>query len=411
MAKIKKRGLDYFPVNTDFLQSRLMRRIMKREGDVAPTALLQVYSAVYAGEGYYVVADSLFYDDLADCFYRLEPDAVERIIALAVEYGLFDAALFSRYGILTSADIQRQFLFSKRRRTPESIDPRYRLLPAEGETEGEGGSKCGSESEDEGDCPAPESVSKSGENVSKDVTFSGKSVTSASESVSGNVTSSPEKVTPVLDEMGQNRPESVTFQTENVTFSTENDGKAHFGTHSIEQDSKEQQSKAEHSAAEQSKEHPLLNVSPETGGGGPAAARGREEPAGRGEDDSSGKALGGRADAGTASFGTVPAVTAPPGATDAGHPVSDKSRRTVPREWTLADIDRLQAPSDGQRRNLDGLRISLRQFNVPPREQYAIILKSNFGVIGHPMWKGFNALRESHGKIRLPGHYLLSLCK
>lgn len=217
-GKIKKRGLDYFPVNTDFLQSRLMRRIMKREGDVAPTALLQVYSAVYAGEGYYVVADSLFYDDLADCFYRLEPDAVERIIALAVEYGLFDAALFSRYGILTSADIQRQFLFSKRRRTPESIDPRYRLLPAEGETEGEGGSKCGSESEDEGDCPAPESVSKSGENVSKDVTFSGKSVTSASESVSGNVTSSPEKSHPFSMKWDKTDPKVSHFRPKTSHF-------------------------------------------------------------------------------------------------------------------------------------------------------------------------------------------------
>ena len=45
----------------------------------------------------------------------------------------------------------------------------------------------------------------------------------------------------------------------------------------------------------------------------------------------------------------------------------------------------------------------------PPSEQYAIILKSNFGAIGNPVWKGFNTIRGSNGKIRLPGHYLLSI--
>lgn len=369
MAKIKKRGLDYFPINTDFLQSRLMRRIMKREGDVAPTVLLQVFSAIYAGEGYYVTADSLFYDDLADCFYRLEPEDVERIIALAVEYGLFDAALFQQYGILTAADIQQQFLFSKKRHTIESIDPRYCLLPAEGEEEEEEG-----EAEAETvQCSAPKRVSKSKKSVTKS-------------------------------------KKSVTFSTENVTFRPKNDEKAPFGTHSIEQNSKEQQS-----TAEQSKENPLLKVSPETGGDEPAERR-REKPAERREEDFSGSPQGERTDAGTviaqtSSAGSTAAQTISAETTGARQSVSAKPGRPAPREWTLADIDRLHPPVDGQRRNLDGLKLNLRQFNIPPREQYAIILKSNFGVIGHPIWKGFNALRESHGKIRLPGHYLLSLCK
>ena len=67
-------------------------------------------------------------------------------------------------------------------------------------------------------------------------------------------------------------------------------------------------------------------------------------------------------------------------------------------------------PPDGLPRNLDGLRENLRLWHVPLPEQYAIVLKSNFGAIGHPLWKGFYALRASHGKIRQPGKYLLSLC-
>ena len=82
-----------------------------------------------------------------------------------------------------------------------------------------------------------------------------------------------------------------------------------------------------------------------------------------------------------------------------------KSRTAVTQE----DIDCLQPPCDGVQRNFQGLTDNLRLYKVPPSEQYAIILKSNFGAIGNPVWKGFNTIRGSNGKIRLPGHYLLSI--
>lgn len=131
MSRIKKRGLDYFPLNTDFMQDRLVRRIMKREGDSALAVLLQALCSVYSGEGYYVRSDSLFYDDLADNLYQQESADVERIIRLAVDYGLFSSELFGKYHILTSADIQRQYLFITKRRSSVLIDSRYNLLPAD----------------------------------------------------------------------------------------------------------------------------------------------------------------------------------------------------------------------------------------------------------------------------------------
>ena len=36
MGRIKQ-GLDYFPLNTDFMHDRVVRRVMKREGDSAFT--------------------------------------------------------------------------------------------------------------------------------------------------------------------------------------------------------------------------------------------------------------------------------------------------------------------------------------------------------------------------------------
>ena len=58
-------------------------------------------------------------------------DDVKSIIALSVEWGLFDAGLYRQYGIPTSADIQRQYLFITKRRSSSLIEPAYCLLEAE----------------------------------------------------------------------------------------------------------------------------------------------------------------------------------------------------------------------------------------------------------------------------------------
>ena len=131
MARIKKRGLDYFPMNTDFWQNRSVRRLLKREGDAAMAALLGAMSIIYADEGYYVLADDAFCEDLADDLYSLEAGDVRRVLRTAVEVGLFDQRLFEEYGILTSEEIQRQFVFSKRTRNRPVLDERFNLLPSD----------------------------------------------------------------------------------------------------------------------------------------------------------------------------------------------------------------------------------------------------------------------------------------
>lgn len=300
MSRIKKQGLDYFPMSIDFMQNRLVRRIMKREGDAAVAVLLQTYCAIYAGEGYFLRADDLFYDDLADLLYNKEADDVKRIIALAVDYGLFDPRLYAEYRVLTSADIQRQFLFATRRRTACEVDSRYLLL-------------------------TDEDLQKGAE------------------------------------------------KGKTVTDKPENGGKL------PSEDTKH--STAQHSTAQHSTAYPLTEGSPDNGG-----AEGAATEAAEGESCRAGE--GGEAH----------------GAPETG----GKPRRIS--DWTEADVAGMRPPADGLKRNLSGLLANLRLYRVPPAEQYAIVLKSNFGVIGHPVWKGFEPLRTSHGKIRQPGRYLLSLC-
>ena len=81
MGRIKQ-GLDYFPMSTSFMHDRIVRRVMKREGDAAFATLVETLSYIYAGKGYYIPASDEFYDELTDSLYNTDLDDVKRIIAL-----------------------------------------------------------------------------------------------------------------------------------------------------------------------------------------------------------------------------------------------------------------------------------------------------------------------------------------
>ena len=372
MSRIKKRGLDYFPLDIDFLQNRLVRRIMKREGDGALATLVSAFSCIYGGEGYYVLTDAFFYEDISANLYHQTAEDVKRILTLAAEYGIFDVTLFRECGVLTSAGIQRQYLFSTKRRKSSAIDNRFNLITDEQEDD-----DAGKQGEAAGLFPE----------------------TSGSET----------EVSAALPEVSTTLPESAMGTSQNVTLIPENVAS---GTHSI----------AQQSIAQRSIEYPLLNSSPS----GRTQDADRESAEGDGEEENflSSPAT----PASLAAFATfaapaafvVPVSPAVPvssvvHASSAVPPSVPPASSVAPlrhprKEWTDEDICRMQPPSDGVNRNLDGLLFNLRQLRISPPEQRAIILKSNFGAIGHPMWKGFSTIRESCGKIRQPGRFLLSLC-
>ena len=285
MGRIKQ-GLDYFPLSTDFMHDRIVRRVMKREGDSAFTVLIYIMSYLYSGEGYYVRADTDFCDELSDQLFSTDNDTVRRVIRLFLEYGLFDSALYERYSILTSEDVQRQYLFITKRRSRHHICPDYCLLPEEKTTDEQ-----------------PDTVAATGENVA----------------VSPNI---------------------ATASRDTATK-----------TALIKRKEKEK------------KENILPN---------PPLPKGGDE----GEE---------------------------------GGDFSNRKPAKKKHELTQSDIDRMQAPADGHPRNLSGLLDNLRLYHIPPSEQYAIVLKSNYGEIGGKVWKGFGVIRASAGKIKLPGHYLLSV--
>ena len=108
MARISKPGLDYFPLDVNFLQDRKVRRISCRHHAAGIAALTSLLCLIYKEKGYYVLwnKDTLF--DIAQeaC---CEEEEMQAIIDDCLSVGLFDAYIYKEYGVLTSQAIQEQY--------------------------------------------------------------------------------------------------------------------------------------------------------------------------------------------------------------------------------------------------------------------------------------------------------------
>lgn len=129
-VQISKTGLEYFPMPVSIIYDRAMRRLMKKEGDSAMAIVINVLSMIYAGEGYYVKADELLYEDISANLFDGDVDMVKRVVEMAVKHGMFDVEMFKKHQVLTSIDIQRHYVYSTRRRLETKMDTEFCLIDA-----------------------------------------------------------------------------------------------------------------------------------------------------------------------------------------------------------------------------------------------------------------------------------------
>jgi len=127
MARPLKQGLDYYPLEVDFLKDIKVRKIVKACGPVAPVILISLLSNIYRKHGYYVVWDNdmpfLIADEVG-----VSEGAVDEIVKKSLQVGLFENRLFEDYSILTSKGIQRRFLAATERRTCVTMFLEYCLI-------------------------------------------------------------------------------------------------------------------------------------------------------------------------------------------------------------------------------------------------------------------------------------------
>ena len=67
--------------------------------------------------------------------------------------------------------------------------------------------------------------------------------------------------------------------------------------------------------------------------------------------------------------------------------------------------------ADGVRRNYEGLLSKMAQLRIPAGQQSQIVMLSDYGRIGHPVWELLRQIDNASGKIKLPGTFILARLK
>lgn len=120
MARPKKEGLDYFPLDVHIFEDEKIEAIAGEFGIKGELAVIKLLCAVYE-KGYFAVWDELTKAKLLKRLPGTSKELLEQIVNRLVIWGFFDESLFNSAKVLTSSKIQATFLeATKRRKTQKT---------------------------------------------------------------------------------------------------------------------------------------------------------------------------------------------------------------------------------------------------------------------------------------------------
>ena len=105
MARPKKQGIDYFPLDVSFFSDVKIRKITRGCGVNSTSILICLLCNIYKDNGYYILWDEDLPFVIADTV-GVSEGAVKEVMLKALQVGFFDQSLYERYKILTSKGIQ-----------------------------------------------------------------------------------------------------------------------------------------------------------------------------------------------------------------------------------------------------------------------------------------------------------------
>ena len=120
MARPRRKGLGYFPLDTHFMSDRKIQRLAQRYGCNGICIYIAVLCEAYGENGYYACYDGDFCFDIGFTTGQDEK-LVKEIIEFCVQIRLFDSELMEYRQILSSVGIQQRFEEISRR-TAMQID-------------------------------------------------------------------------------------------------------------------------------------------------------------------------------------------------------------------------------------------------------------------------------------------------
>ena len=127
MARPPKMGLDYFPLDVNFLNDLKTKKVVRSYGASAVAVALNVFINIYRDNGYYVQCDDDFIFIISDEL-KLEEGFVKNVIQKMVDVEFFDKNLYENHKILSSIGIQNRYILASGRRVRSKINPVYDLI-------------------------------------------------------------------------------------------------------------------------------------------------------------------------------------------------------------------------------------------------------------------------------------------
>jgi DNA replication protein DnaD len=127
MARPKKIGLEYFPMDVDMDQDDKIYLIKADHGWEGFAVVIKLLMEIYGGEGYYIGWD----EKKAKIFSRknlFDLDVVNAVINSCLEEHFFNKKLFEGHEILSSAGIQKRYMEATSRRKEVEVDGRFLLI-------------------------------------------------------------------------------------------------------------------------------------------------------------------------------------------------------------------------------------------------------------------------------------------
>lgn len=128
MARPEKRGLDYFPLDVDFMRNRKVRRINRMHGALGIIVIIELYGRIYHENGYYLSWDEDTCFDIYEELNTENPEQIQAIVESCLQVGLFHAELYETQHVLTSNGVQRRYKACCGRRGYVRISPELNLI-------------------------------------------------------------------------------------------------------------------------------------------------------------------------------------------------------------------------------------------------------------------------------------------
>lgn len=134
LARPRKDGLDYFPLDVDLFEDDKIKILKARYGADGIILYLYLLCRIYR-HGYYMQVNEDFEYIISEDL-KMSPDKVKQVLTFLLSRSLFDNTLFQSDAVLTSAGIQKRFQLAVKERAKKNPikTGRYWLLKKE-ETE------------------------------------------------------------------------------------------------------------------------------------------------------------------------------------------------------------------------------------------------------------------------------------